>query len=87
MIYELSLPEVDNLYAYWSDHPPVHLLVAAYLGYKKSGATAACVRQVDPEKRDWTWEQWEKWYDEQTGPDMTAFVVSAFGNHIFVKGK
>lgn len=31
---ELTLPRLDALDNYWRRHPPVHLLVAAYLGYK-----------------------------------------------------
>jgi len=27
------MPEVERLFAYWQEHPPVHLLVACYLGY------------------------------------------------------
>lgn len=30
----MTLPEANELCAYWRDHPPVHILVAAYLGIK-----------------------------------------------------
>ena len=31
----MTLPQVLELTAYWAKHPPVHLLVAAYLGYRR----------------------------------------------------
>ena len=34
---ELTLPRLKALRRYWRKHPPVHLLVAAYLGYKPRG--------------------------------------------------
>lgn len=34
----LTLPRLRALSRYWSQHPPVHLLVAAYLGYKPDPA-------------------------------------------------
>jgi len=30
----LTIPRLKALMSYWHRHPPVHLLVAAYLGYK-----------------------------------------------------
>ena len=30
----LTLPRYLALSRYWSDHPPIHLMVAAYLGIK-----------------------------------------------------
>ena len=30
----MTLPQVDELFGYWAKHPPVHLLVAAYLGWE-----------------------------------------------------
>lgn len=33
-IDELDLPRVKKLYEYWAEHPPVHELAAAYLGFK-----------------------------------------------------
>lgn len=33
-IDELTWPEVQEHFEYWDEHPPVHLLVAGYLGYK-----------------------------------------------------
>ena len=34
----LTIPRLRALMRYWEQHPPVHLLVAAYLGFKPSGA-------------------------------------------------
>lgn len=31
---EMTLDQVDSLYAYWRSSPPVHELVAAYMGIK-----------------------------------------------------
>lgn len=39
----VDLPTVDALRAEWELHPPVHHLVAAYLGYKPSVRTPAQV--------------------------------------------
>jgi len=33
-IDELTWRDVENLSAYWREHPPVHLLVAGYMGYQ-----------------------------------------------------
>lgn len=30
----MTLPQAEQLFAYWRGHPPVHELVAAYLRYK-----------------------------------------------------
>lgn len=30
----MDMEDVDDLMTYWADHPPVHLMVAAYLGVK-----------------------------------------------------
>lgn len=31
---ELTWPRIEALYDEWADHPPVHEMVAVYLGYK-----------------------------------------------------
>jgi len=31
----MTLPQFYDLCAYWTDHPPLHELVAGYLGYKR----------------------------------------------------
>jgi hypothetical protein len=31
----MTLPQLNELLEYWKDHPPVHELVAGYLGYKR----------------------------------------------------
>ena len=33
-IDDMELPDAIELFNYWSEHPPVHLMVAAYLGVK-----------------------------------------------------
>ena len=30
----MTMPEVEDLFSYWQKQPPVHVLVAAYLGYE-----------------------------------------------------
>lgn len=35
VIDDLTWPEVEEHFEYWQEHPPVHMLVAGYLGYKK----------------------------------------------------
>lgn len=35
----MTLPQVNELMAYWLDHPPLHELAAAYMGYKKHSAS------------------------------------------------
>jgi hypothetical protein len=37
----MTLLEVDELASYWAEHPPVHLLLAAYLGVGKDKHTPA----------------------------------------------
>ena len=32
----MTLFQIDELTSYWAHHPPVHLLVAAYLGVSKN---------------------------------------------------
>jgi hypothetical protein len=43
----VDLPTVDALQAEWQRHPPVHHLVAAYLGYKPPAPEQQ--RQITPE--------------------------------------
>jgi hypothetical protein len=35
----MTLFDVDELTGYWTDHPPLHLLVAAYLGRQRAKPT------------------------------------------------
>jgi hypothetical protein len=37
----LTLPRVYALMEYWTENPPMHLMVKAYLGIKGSGKTAS----------------------------------------------
>ena len=32
----MTLPQFADLCAYWGGHPPLHELVAGYLGYKRN---------------------------------------------------
>lgn len=34
---QFTLPRYQALWRYWRHHPPVHLMVAAYLGIKPEG--------------------------------------------------
>ncbi|HFC8542721.1 TPA: hypothetical protein ACFP4Q_000835 [Neisseria weaveri] len=34
----IDLPRLNHLGEYWKQHPPVHILVAAYMGYKGQDA-------------------------------------------------
>lgn len=50
----MTLHEVEELFAYWAAHPPVHLMVAAYLGIGRNrraprdGGEAALVADLGP---------------------------------------
>ncbi len=39
----MTLPQVLELTAYWHSHPPVHLLLAAWLQYKPKASTTGAV--------------------------------------------
>ena len=45
----MTLDQVDSLYAYWRSSPPVHELVAAYMGVKpeEQEAGAASISQSE----------------------------------------
>ncbi len=34
----MTLPQLAAMNEYWADNPPVHVMVAAYLGIKKTSA-------------------------------------------------
>ena len=36
----LDLPRIKHLNEYWREHPPVHILVASYMGIKPSSSVA-----------------------------------------------
>lgn len=45
----MTLPRLDALMGYYEDHPPVHLMVAAYLGIRsKARPRADGARPVPP---------------------------------------
>jgi hypothetical protein len=37
----MTLPQFADLCGYWVDHPPLHELVAGYLGYKRKATEPA----------------------------------------------
>jgi len=37
----MTLPQFADLCAYWTEHPPLHELVAGYLGYKRKAKEPA----------------------------------------------
>jgi hypothetical protein len=45
----LTLPRLKALMRYWEAHPPVHLLVASYLGYKAPGVGGVANREAAAE--------------------------------------
>lgn len=45
----MTLPRMAALNAYWREHPPAHLLLAAYVGYqpqRQEKATRQTLRQM-----------------------------------------
>lgn len=51
----IDLPTLDALQAEWRQHPPVHHLVAAYLGYK-SPVQASALFEAAPNIEDFARE-------------------------------
>ncbi len=43
----MTLLEVDELMSYWLDHPPPHLMIAAYLGKRQTRQVPRLPRQVE----------------------------------------
>ena len=43
----MTMDQVKELNAYWRDHPPAHLLIAAYIGFKPRPLTVA---ESDPDE-------------------------------------
>ena len=39
----LDLPRIQHLNEYWREHPPVHILVASYMGIKPSSSVVQSV--------------------------------------------
>jgi hypothetical protein len=75
----MLLPDVFDLLRYWSKQPPVHELIAAYMGIKFTP-------DIDTEKRNWSWEEWERWADETRRQDLGP-VMAALGGQIAVTRK
>jgi hypothetical protein len=73
MIDALPFPQVIELFDYWTDCPPTHLLVKAYLGYKEK-----------PKHRRGKLNQWEQ--EAQSQPvlpsaEVPAYVLDAMKQH------
>lgn len=47
----MTLLDFEELAAYWADHPPVHILVAAYLGLERPKHTGSSSRTRDTPSR------------------------------------
>ena len=45
--WHIDLPMLQSLTTYWGNHPPVHILVAGYLGYKKPDVTTPAKPSFD----------------------------------------
>jgi hypothetical protein len=45
-IDQLTLPRVEALTAYWQRHPPAHILLAAYVGFKAPAKSAPATQQI-----------------------------------------
>jgi len=47
----MTLFEVAELASYWAEHPPLHLLVGAYLGLGNDARTRMSRKSVEPDAR------------------------------------
>ncbi len=47
----LTLPQVDELTAYWAENPPVHILVKAYMGVDTKGRSGGGHKPDEDELR------------------------------------
>ncbi len=45
VVNELDLPRLQALNSYWDSHPPVHILVAAYMGIKPKQSSTTSFNQ------------------------------------------
>jgi hypothetical protein len=52
MIDELTLPDVHELYSYWERHPPLHELVAHFVGFKPPPKKKAGQKTLTPDFKD-----------------------------------
>ena len=46
LIDAMTLPQVEELFAYWAAHPPLHLIAAAYLGIKPKPPRPASMAEI-----------------------------------------
>ncbi|MFL9610180.1 hypothetical protein ACKF11_08865 [Methylobacillus sp. Pita2] len=47
VMHELDVPRLAQFEAYYGKHPPLHLMVAAYLGVKPADPAPAVAAEVD----------------------------------------
>src|SRR5262249_23679064 len=55
VIDEMTLFDLEELTAYWAEHPPLHILVGAYLGigkHRHKGEAVACQTQAPAANSD-----------------------------------
>ncbi|HEY1257780.1 MAG TPA: hypothetical protein VGF34_00915 [Stellaceae bacterium] len=48
----MTLLEVEELIGYWTEHPPLHITVAAYLGFDRAGRLSRQIRAASPRNGD-----------------------------------
>jgi hypothetical protein len=53
----MTVLEVEELTGYWTDHPPLHLLLAAYLGRQRGRPAASSKLQLPGRSPNGTAEQ------------------------------
>lgn len=68
----IDLPTLDALQAEWRQHPPVHHLVATYLGYK-APAQASALFEPEPDIEDFARELGGAPVRKASPIDTTAF--------------
>ena len=74
----MTLPRLAALNAYWQDHPPTHMLLAAYVGYKarKGRADSWIARGLTVHQAI---EEAKKAHHMPHATDFAADVASATG--------
>ncbi|MDR5170730.1 hypothetical protein IHQ56_02755 [Methylobacillus flagellatus] len=49
-MHELDLPRLMELEAYWGKHPPLHLMVAGYLGIKPIETVSVSTEEINEDQ-------------------------------------
>ena len=49
-MHELDLPRLQELEAYWGKYPPLHLMVAGYLGVKPSENSSISTEEINEDQ-------------------------------------